>query len=205
MPHTFITNRAELNRLFANFCHFWTEGLHVNVQMTTKGNGRVMAQFEFELKNQTTSSQLDLLASGEVNLKVNHGDTRDTSQFRSSFSQLHGQDGSVDESDCPTTPKEKQWEQNVTMVDEYSSIDATANIVKPEEESVIGPMVLPGKGCCSGKVAEEKRPVTVSSASLELTPPKTNHLLSTMSGTGTKSTQREGGECTQGRDERPRP
>ena len=68
------------------------------------------------------------------------------------------------------------------MVDEYSSIDATANIVKPEEESVIGPMVVPGKGCCSGKVAEEKRPVTVSSASLELTPPKTNHLLSTMSG-----------------------
>ena len=177
----------------------------MNVQMTTKGNGRVMAQFEFELKNQTTSSQLDLLASGEVNLKVNHGDTRDTSQFRSSFSQLHGQDGSVDESDCPTTPKEKQWEQNVTMVDEYSSIDATANIVKPEEESVIGPMVLPGKGCCSGKMAEEKRPVTVSSASLELTPPKTNHLLSTMSGTGTKSTQREGGECTRGRDERPRP
>ena len=145
--------------------------MHANVQMTTKGNGRVMAQFEFELKNQTTSSQLDLLASGEVNLKVNHGDTRDTSQFRSSFSQLHGQDGSVDESDCPTTPKEKQWEQNVTMVDEYSSIDATANIVKPEEESVIGPMVVPGKGCCSGKVAEEKGPVTVSSASLELTPP----------------------------------
>ena len=77
MPHT---NRAELNRLFANFCRFWTEGLHATVQMTTKGNCRVMAQFEFELKNRTTSSYLDLLASGEVNLKVNHSDTRDTSQ-----------------------------------------------------------------------------------------------------------------------------
>ena len=69
----------------------------------------------------------------------------------------------MDESDCPTTPKEKQWEQNVTMVDEYSSIDATANIVKPEEESVIGPMVLPGKGCCSGKVAEKEEPVRTPS------------------------------------------
>ena len=79
----------------------------------------------------------------------------------------------MDKSDCPTTPKEKRWEQNVTMVDEYSSIDAAANIVKPEGESVIGPMVAPGKGCCSGKVAEEEGPVTVTSASLELTlPPK---------------------------------
>ena len=39
-----------------------------------------MAQFEFELKNRTTSSYLDLLASGEVNLKVNHGNIRITSQ-----------------------------------------------------------------------------------------------------------------------------
>ena len=93
------------------------------------------------------------------------------------------------------------------MVDEYSSIDATANIVKPEEESVIGPMVVPGKGCCSGKVAEEKRPVTVSSASLELTPPPKPTTSSQLcqASTGTKSTQREGGECTRGRDERPRP
>ena len=74
--------------------------------------------------------------------------------FRSSFSQLDGQDSSVDESDCPTTPKEKQWEQNVTMVDEHSRMDAAANIV-----------------CCSGKVAEEEEPLTATSASLELTPP----------------------------------
>ena len=60
----------------------------------------------------------------------------------------------MDESDCPTTPKEKQWEQNVTMVDEHSRMDAAANIV-----------------CCSGKVAEEEEPLTATSASLELTPP----------------------------------
>ena len=53
-------------------------------------------------------------------------------QLPAVFSQLDGQGGSVDESDCPTTPKEKQWEQNVTMVDEHSRIDAAANIVKPE-------------------------------------------------------------------------
>ena len=47
MPHT---NRAELNQLFANFCRFWTKGLHATVQMKTKGDGRVMAQFEFELE-----------------------------------------------------------------------------------------------------------------------------------------------------------
>ena len=73
----------------------------------------------------------------------------------------------MDESDCPTTPKEKQWEQNVTMVDEHSRIDAAANIVKPEGESVIVPTVVPGKGCCSGKVAEEEGSITVSSASLK--------------------------------------
>ena len=39
----------------------------------------------------------------------------------------------MDENDCPTTPKEKQWEQNVTMVGEYSRIEVAANIVKPEE------------------------------------------------------------------------
>ena len=55
----------------------------------------------------------------------------------------------------------------MTIVDEYSSIDAAANIVKPEDESVIGPMVLSGKGCCSGKVAEEEGSITVSSASLK--------------------------------------
>ena len=42
MPHT---NRAELTRLFANFCHFWTKGLHTNVQMKTMGSGGVLAQF----------------------------------------------------------------------------------------------------------------------------------------------------------------
>ena len=47
MPHT---NRAELNRLFANFCRFWTKGLHATVQMKTTGSGGVMAQFEFELE-----------------------------------------------------------------------------------------------------------------------------------------------------------
>ena len=47
MPHT---NRAELNRLFANFCRFWTKGLHATVQMKTTGSGGVVAQFEFELE-----------------------------------------------------------------------------------------------------------------------------------------------------------
>ena len=47
MPHT---NRAGLNRLFANFCRFWTKGLHATVQMKTTGSGGVMAQFEFELE-----------------------------------------------------------------------------------------------------------------------------------------------------------
>ena len=56
--------------------------------------------------------------------------------FRSSFSQLDGQDGSVDKSDCPTTPKEKRWERNMTMVDEHSRIDAAANIAELEGESV---------------------------------------------------------------------
>ena len=51
----------------------------------------------------------------------------------------------------------------MTIVDEYSSIDAAANIVKPEDESVIGPMVLSGKGCCSGKVAEKEEPVRTPS------------------------------------------
>ena len=63
----------------------------------------------------------------------------------------------MDESDCPTTPKEKQWEQNVTMVDEHSRMDAAANIV-----------------CCSGKVAEEEEPLVATSASLELSPPPPN-------------------------------
>ena len=67
----------------------------------------------------------------------------------------------MDESDCPTTPKEKQWEQNVTMVEEHSRIDTAANIVKLEGAS------FPGKGCCSGKVAEEEGSITVSSASLK--------------------------------------
>ena len=131
-------------------------------------------------KKRTRSSPLVLPASSEVNLKVNHGDIRDTSQalpmlqatleqreavavapifrgqkrssaqectlqpnrppwllhavlqqqqyylhrllldqerpikvvtrrtsFRSSFSQLDGQDGSMDKRDCPTTPNEK--------------------------------------------------------------------------------------------------
>ena len=71
----------------------------------------------------------------------------------------------MDESDCPTTPKEKQWEQNVTTVDEHSRIDAAANIINPEGESA------PGKGCCSGKVAKEEEPVIATSASLESTPP----------------------------------
>ena len=52
----------------------------------------------------------------------------------------------------------------MTIVDEHSRIDAAANIVKPEGESV------PGKGCCSGKVAEEEEPVIATSASLELPP-----------------------------------
>ena len=59
----------------------------------------------------------------------------------------------MDESDCPTTPKEDQWEQNMTMVEEHSRIDAAANIINPEGESA------PGKGCCSGKVAKEEEPV----------------------------------------------
>ena len=46
-PHT---NRAELTRLFANFCHFWTKGLHTTVQMKTMGSAGVVAQFEFELE-----------------------------------------------------------------------------------------------------------------------------------------------------------
>ena len=77
----------------------------------------------------------------------------------------------MDESDCPTTPKEKQWEQNVTMVGKYSRIEVAANIVKPEEESVTMPTVIPGKGCCGDKVAEEEEPVIVTSASLESSPP----------------------------------
>ena len=51
------------------------------------------------------------------------------------------------------------------MVDEQSRIDAAANIVKPEGESV------PGNGSCSGKVAEEEEPAIATSASLELSPP----------------------------------
>ena len=51
--------------------------------------------------------------------------TRRTS-FRPSFFQLDGQDSSIDESDCPTTPKEDQWEQNVIMMEEHSRIDAAA-------------------------------------------------------------------------------
>ena len=47
MPHT---NRAELTRLFAKFCHLWTKGLHANVQMKTTGRRRVVAQFEFQLE-----------------------------------------------------------------------------------------------------------------------------------------------------------
>ena len=47
MPHT---NRAELSRLFASFCHLWTKGLHANVQMKTTGRRRVVAQFEFQLE-----------------------------------------------------------------------------------------------------------------------------------------------------------
>ena len=60
------------------------------------------------------------------------------------------------------TPKEKQWEQNVTMVDEYSRIEVAASIVKSEGESVTMPTVIPGKGCCGGKVAEEEEPVIVT-------------------------------------------
>ena len=64
------------------------------------------------------------------------------------------------------------------MLDGYSRIEAAANIVKPEGESVIVPTVVPGKGCCGGKVAEEEQPVTVTSALLELTPLRNlNHLL----------------------------
>ena len=69
------------------------------------------------------------------------------------------------------TPKEKQWEQNVTMVDEYSRIEVAASIVKSEGESVTMPTVIPGKGCCGDKVAEEEEPVIVTSASLESSPP----------------------------------
>ena len=75
----------------------------------------------------------------------------------------------MDESDCPTTPKEKRWERNVTMVDEHSRIDAAANIVKLEVESV------PGKGSCSGKVAEEEEPAIATSVSLESSPPPKPH------------------------------
>ena len=83
----------------------------------------------------------------------------------------------MDESDCPTTPKEKQWEQNVTMVEEHSRIDTAANIVKPEGAS------FPGKGCCTGKVAEEEEPLIATPASLESPPPlrNLNHHLPTMS------------------------
>ena len=83
----------------------------------------------------------------------------------------------MDESDCPATPKEKQWEQNVTMVEEHSRIDAAANIVKPKVESV------PGKGCCSGEVAKEEEPVIATSASLESSPLQNlNHLPPTKTG-----------------------
>ena len=51
------------------------------------------------------------------------------------------------------------------MVDKHSRIDAAANNVKPEGGSV------PGKGCCSGKVAEEEKPVIGTSTSLESSPP----------------------------------
>ena len=57
------------------------------------------------------------------------------------------------------------------MVDEQSRIDAAANIVKPEGESVIMPKVVPGKGYYNGKVAEEEEPVIVTSASRESSPP----------------------------------
>ena len=51
----------------------------------------------------------------------------------------------MDESDCPTTPKEKQWEQNVTMVEEHSRIDAAAKHAAEElSES--------GTRTCSGTV-----------------------------------------------------
>ena len=43
------------------------------------------------------------------------------------------------------------------MVDKHSRIDAAANNVKPEGGSV------PGKGCCSGKVAEKEEPVRTPS------------------------------------------
>ena len=44
----------------------------------------------------------------------------------------------MDESDCPSTPKEDQLEQNVTMGEEHSRIDAAANIANPEGASVPG-------------------------------------------------------------------
>ena len=44
----------------------------------------------------------------------------------------------MDESDCPSTPKEDQLEQNVTMVEEHSRIDAAANLANPEGASVPG-------------------------------------------------------------------
>ena len=43
------TNRAEITLLFANFCHFWTKGLHTNVQMKTMGSGGVVAQFVLQV------------------------------------------------------------------------------------------------------------------------------------------------------------
>ena len=103
----------------------------------------------------------------------------------------------MDESDCPTTSKEKQWEQNVTMVGEYSRIEVAANIVKPEEEFVTMPTVIPGKGCCGDKVAEEEEPVIVTPASLELPPLRNlNHLLPTMSGEHANEEHSESGRRT---------
>ena len=46
--HTLL-NRAELNQFFANFCCFWTDGLHATVHMSTNGDCKVRAQLEFEL------------------------------------------------------------------------------------------------------------------------------------------------------------
>ena len=46
MPYT---NRAELDRLYAQFCHFWAEGLHATVQMSTAGDGKIRAQLEIVL------------------------------------------------------------------------------------------------------------------------------------------------------------
>ena len=51
----------------------------------------------------------------------------------------------MDGSDCPTTPREGQWEQNETIVDGHSRREPAASIVKPEEESDIEPTVVPGK------------------------------------------------------------